>query len=571
MQIVMMCCDVQAAGCWDHSRRISRSSGSGVPSSSQGNSARGSQEELLVLAGARAKERSAWSNMTGHAAAATALATNWHSLLLLPLSVLRHGGLAFLGLYTGLLVILGAPLVLAEMFLGQYSGLSAVHIFTNMCPLLSGLGGAMFVTIILRSVMNISLMVWVSRALYDIFTLFDTDTGMETVKEVVTLQHSTPTSAALFSLEYSELITLAVVIILLFLLGLGGVRAIGRISQLSVMSSFLLLITLTIRCCLTVSGSEAVTSLLSPDWLQLSRPLVWLEAVVQVMYSLYLGLGVISTYSSHNSYSHNIVRDALLVVAGHWTWIVLSSILLASILGMAGVEVTDSLGEMTAMDCMVTASEAMGRVSQGWLWLGLLLILVLVISLTTTLGYITLIVSILPRFKRAVATPISLSLLFFLSLVLCNEAGPSLYLHITASKLTTWPPLLYSLLTVLALAWCHDLRYLEADLTSVTSSLLPHLVTSHLASLLYTTIPASLAASLYLILSRLASSNIYYLVTTILPLAPTLVGACFMTLRALRNYPRIVVSNEASVANICCHLLSVKMTIPDLLWTTICL
>ena len=68
------------------------------------------------------------------------------------------------------------------------------------------------------------------------------------------------------------------------------------------------------------------------------------------------------------------------------------------------------------------------------------------------------------------AIPISLALLFFLSLILCNEAGPSLYLYVTASKLTAWPQLLFCLLSVLGLAWFHDLRYLEADLTSVTSS-----------------------------------------------------------------------------------------------------
>ena len=172
---------VQAAGCWDDSRRISRSSGSGVTTSSKGNSVRGSQEELLVLAGVRAqagliitlalfglnrgwncqkckylgakttfatwnilkkiygdfgkflfsqfktspwtwryfgvilspasKERSAWSNVSGHAAASTALTTNWHGLMLLPLSVLRHGGLAFLVLYSGLLIVVGVPLV----------------------------------------------------------------------------------------------------------------------------------------------------------------------------------------------------------------------------------------------------------------------------------------------------------------------------------------------------------------------------------------------------------------------------------------------------------------------------
>ena len=88
--------------------------------------------------------------------------------------------------------------VLTEMFLGQYSGLSAVHIFPNMSPLLAGLGAAMYITVIIRSVLNIALMVWVSRALYDLFTLLDTNTGMETVKVAATLQHAAPTSEALF-------------------------------------------------------------------------------------------------------------------------------------------------------------------------------------------------------------------------------------------------------------------------------------------------------------------------------------------------------------------------------------
>ena len=88
--------------------------------------------------------------------------------------------------------------VLSEMFLGQYSGLSAVHIFPNMSPLLAGLGAAMYITVIIRSVLNIAVMVWVSRALYDLFTLLDTGTGMETVKVAATLQHAAPTSEALF-------------------------------------------------------------------------------------------------------------------------------------------------------------------------------------------------------------------------------------------------------------------------------------------------------------------------------------------------------------------------------------
>ena len=55
---------------------------------------------------------------------------------------------------------------------------------------------------------------------------------------------------ALFSLEYTELITLAAVITGLLLLALGGLAVLGRAAQLTVLSAALLLATLTVRCCL---------------------------------------------------------------------------------------------------------------------------------------------------------------------------------------------------------------------------------------------------------------------------------------------------------------------------------
>ena len=47
------------------------------------------------------------------------LSLGWQPLLLLPLAALNMGGLAFLCLYSGLLLVLGGPLLVMEMFLGQ--------------------------------------------------------------------------------------------------------------------------------------------------------------------------------------------------------------------------------------------------------------------------------------------------------------------------------------------------------------------------------------------------------------------------------------------------------------------
>ena len=60
-----------------------------------------------------------WPGSTDPLAASWAFTLSLHSLWSLPITVLQQGGLAFLLAYTLTLAILGAPLLLTEMFLGQ--------------------------------------------------------------------------------------------------------------------------------------------------------------------------------------------------------------------------------------------------------------------------------------------------------------------------------------------------------------------------------------------------------------------------------------------------------------------
>ena len=82
-----------------------------------------------------------------------------------------------------------------------------------------------------------------------------------------------------------------------------------------------------------------------------------------------------------------------------------------------------------------------------------------------------------------------------------------------------------------------------SDLTSVTTTLVPDIVTCHLSSLLYTLIPLSLAAGLYTTLASLVTSTMVLVISVMVPLVPVIIGAVIMTVRALRKYPKIVVGN----------------------------
>ena len=88
----------------------------------------------------------------------------------------------------------------------------------------------------------------------------------------------------------------------------GGTRLIGKIGLLTLPLCFMLLVSLVIRSCVAPGGADGIMTLLSPDWSQLSSFSGWMMAAQQVVYSLQLGLGVITSYSSYNNYHHNIIR-----------------------------------------------------------------------------------------------------------------------------------------------------------------------------------------------------------------------------------------------------------------------
>ena len=60
-----------------------------------------------------------------------------HSLWEFPVLTLKYGGVVFILVYLTMFLILGAPMLLLEMALGQYGGLSPTKLFRNLCPVRS--------------------------------------------------------------------------------------------------------------------------------------------------------------------------------------------------------------------------------------------------------------------------------------------------------------------------------------------------------------------------------------------------------------------------------------------------
>ena len=57
-----------------------------------------------------------------------------HSLWELPILTLRYGGVVFVLVYLVLFLLLGVPMMLLEMTLGQYAALAPTKFFRNLSP-----------------------------------------------------------------------------------------------------------------------------------------------------------------------------------------------------------------------------------------------------------------------------------------------------------------------------------------------------------------------------------------------------------------------------------------------------
>jgi len=478
----------------------------------------GSQSALLSTK----KEQPNWPKGSDFLASTWSFTLSLHSLWFLPISTLQNGGVTFLLMYTVILATLGAPLILLEMSLGQYSGLAPARLFPHLCPLLAGLGLAVCIQAAVRALLDLAVLMWAGQALWLLFTQQSIRDGFF-YRDV--LNKKDASLEQLGHLEGQLPLVLAICCVSIFILAAAGTRSVGKVCLVVVPTCFVLLMTLTIRTCWAKGGPEGVLMLLAPNWNVLTQPTVWLEATGQVIFSLQLGLGAVSAYSSYNRYQHNIVRDCAILVISHLVWVILAVLLTFSLLGVAQSTQAINLTNLASDPALISITghgvwlssitlieTSLATIYYGWLWAGIFFILLVLVSITSMFGYLEVITSslisqkpsILP-FKPAVTFGV-LALIFLLDLVLATQGGIHVY-HLLLTYISNWPTILFSLLTVLATVLCHGTNQLMKDLSTMSKLSLPHWVTSHLSVLYFTVLPTLLIACLVHSLNTLSSHH----------------------------------------------------------------
>ncbi|MEA2030619.1 MAG: sodium-dependent transporter [candidate division Zixibacteria bacterium] len=252
------------------------------------------------------KARGQWAGHMGFILAATGSAIGLGNIWKFPYITGVYGGGAFVIVYLACVVLVGLPLMLAELMIGRHAQCNPVGAFQKLhrkgSPWqLTGWFGVVSGFLILSYYSVVA--GWAMAYIFKAFAGFS-GTAEQIVGQFSVLQNSAGTSF----MWHSIFMVLCIGIVI------GGIqKGIERWSKILMPSLLVLLLALMFYGLFATEGGKAALSFLfKPDFSKLSAEAV-LSALGHAFFTLSLGMGAMITYGSYMKKDRSILKDAIMV------------------------------------------------------------------------------------------------------------------------------------------------------------------------------------------------------------------------------------------------------------------
>jgi len=124
----------------------------------------------------------------------------------------------------------------------------------------------------------------------------------------------------------------------LFMTLYRGVSGSGKFAYFTAIFPYVVMFILLIRGLTLPGASAGLLFFFTPQWSRLLDPAVWYAAVTQSFFSLGVGFGALTTYSSYNKFHHNSYKDALIISFADTFTSILAGTVIFAILGHLSYE-----------------------------------------------------------------------------------------------------------------------------------------------------------------------------------------------------------------------------------------
>ncbi len=319
-----------------------------------------------------------WSSRMGFLLATIGAATGLGGLWRFPFIAGDNGGGAFVLLYIVFVILLGIPIMLAEMAIGRLGQQSAVGSIRRLVS--EGRHARIWQSIGILSVFIpfFGLAYYAVVAGWALDYLYLAATG---ALDVTTPEASRAAFETYTTAPARQLMLHAAFIVMTILVVARGVSGgIERASKIMMPALFVILVLLAVYNMATGAGAEAAAFLLRPDFSKLTAE-VALMAMGHALFSLAVGVGMLITYSAYASPNYRLL-PAVAIIAGANTLVaVLAGLAIFSVVFAYGLDAGEGPGLL-----FVTLPVGFALMPGGRIVAFLFFLLVVFAAYTTTIG-----------------------------------------------------------------------------------------------------------------------------------------------------------------------------------------
>ncbi|XP_046583688.1 sodium- and chloride-dependent glycine transporter 1-like [Haliotis rubra] len=253
----------------------------------------------------------------------------------------------------------------------------------------------------------------------------------------------------------------------------SGIKSIEKVVYVTAIVPYILLVTIFIRMLMLPGAGAGLLYYLTPDFSRLLHAQVWLEACIQVMFSLAVGWGMIGTASSYSQFHEPCLRDAIIVTAVSEGTSIFAGFVIFATLGVMSEKTGVSISKVVSSGpglAFVVYPEALFQLPMPQVWSFLFFLVLLTAGLDSQFMNIeVLTTAMVDKYpaaltkRRHLVTAGVCGISFLLGIVLCTEGGPYIY-QLLDWYLGALSILLFCTMECLAVVWIYGLKQFSKDI-----------------------------------------------------------------------------------------------------------
>ncbi|XP_072204217.1 sodium-dependent proline transporter isoform X3 [Excalfactoria chinensis] len=220
---------------------------------------------------------------------------------------------------------------------------------------------------------------------------------------------------------------------IVYLCILKGVKSSGKVVYFTATFPYLILVMLLIRGVTLEGAWKGIRFYLTPQFDHLLSSKVWIEAALQIFYSLGVGFGGLLTFASYNTFHQNIYRDTFIVTLGNAITSILAGFAIFSVLGYMSQELGVPVNQVAKAGpglAFVVYPQAMTMLPLSPFWSFLFFFMLLTLGLDSQFAFMeTIVTAVTDEFpyylrpKKAFFSAVICVGLFLMGLILTTEGG----------------------------------------------------------------------------------------------------------------------------------------------------